>query len=104
MNDNLHPAVPEKALPLLRKVFAAHAGIREVRLFGSRAKGTHRPGSDIDLCVFADAWKSRNLMRLEEEIDALNLPEKTDLLLWHEIDHEALREHIERVGWRLYPA
>jgi hypothetical protein len=37
-------------------------------------------------------------------MDQLNLPHKTDLLLWREIDHPALREHIHRVGWRLYPA
>ncbi|KFI91553.1 Nucleotidyltransferase [Bifidobacterium saguini DSM 23967] len=31
--------------------FAAAAGVRKVILFGSRAKGTARPKSDIDLAV-----------------------------------------------------
>jgi predicted nucleotidyltransferase len=38
----------------LSRITDAHPGIREVWLFGSRAKGQERPNSDWNLFVFAD--------------------------------------------------
>jgi predicted nucleotidyltransferase len=102
--DTLPHGLSDSTLLRLRTLFARHPGLQEVLLFGSRALGTHRPGSDIDLCLFSDTWTSRDLLKLDDEMDQLNLPHKTDLLLWREIDHAPLREHILRVGWRLYPA
>jgi uncharacterized protein len=39
-------------LALLRSVFQRHPEITVVKLFGSRAKGTHAPSSDIDLALW----------------------------------------------------
>ena len=35
----------------IHSVFEKHSGIKTVCLFGSRAKGTYRTGSDIDLVI-----------------------------------------------------
>ena len=48
---NAPPLAPAE-IALLRGVFCHHPEISEVRLFGSRAKGTHAPQSDVDLALW----------------------------------------------------
>ncbi|HTG45994.1 MAG TPA: nucleotidyltransferase domain-containing protein, partial [Verrucomicrobiae bacterium] len=36
---------------MLIEVFRRHPEVTRVILFGSRAKGTHRPSSDVDLAL-----------------------------------------------------
>lgn len=90
-------------LAALASVFSRHAGIEAVRLFGSRAKGCFRPGSDIDLALFGETISLDELFRIESEIDDLLLPYKVDVVPWHHIDNPELRAHIERVGVVLWP-
>ena len=70
-------------------------------LFGSRAKGTEKHNSDIDLAVFGveeDLAIETILMELEE----LPLPYKFDVKSFNSIRNSALREHIKRVGIMIY--
>jgi predicted nucleotidyltransferase len=95
------PALSPKEISLLNSVFARHPEIDEVRLFGSRAKGVHRPQSDIDLAL----WGEINMLQAQsitEELDELPLPYKYDVQPFHHIKSQSLREHIERVGIALY--
>jgi uncharacterized protein len=74
-------------------------------VYGSRAKGNYKPGSDIDITLFPAPGTTidhRELGDIEEEIDDLLLPYMVDLSVFDHIDNAALREHIERVGRVLY--
>lgn len=93
----------DEILADLRRVFARHPGIEEVRLFGSRAKGTHRPGSDIDLAVFAPSMSEAEFAALWQEIDDLSILFKIDLLHWDRLANTVLRDKIRREGRRIYP-
>lgn len=95
--------LPIEALARILAIIAAQPEVEAVRLYGSRAMGTHRPGSDIDLCLFAPQLDLWQLMKLAGKIDDLLLPWKVDLSLWHLIDNPGLRAHIERVGVPLMP-
>lgn len=88
----------------LRSVFAAHPNIEQVILYGSRARGNYRPGSDIDLAIVGDAVTWRELLRIDGEIDDLLLPYKWDLSLLRQIDNPDLLDHIRRVGVVFYPS
>ena len=47
-----HPfGLPPATLDKLNSVFAQHNAIDSVVIYGSRAKGNYRPGSDIDLTI-----------------------------------------------------
>ena len=48
----------------LESVFEKEAAVSEVMLYGSRAKGTHRPRSDIDLTLTGSKLSTRWLMEL----------------------------------------
>ena len=98
----MNPPLPPAEIDLLRGVFRRHAEIRAVRLFGSRAKGTHTPRSDVDLAIWGDV-NALHAEQIAAELDALPLPYLYDVKPFHTINLRPLREHIERVGILLYP-
>lgn len=81
----------------LLRVFDAVPELTHVILYGSRAKETHRPGSDVDLTL-TGTLSSHALLSLSNTIDDLLLPYKVDLSLMRSIDNTDLVEHIKRVG------
>ena len=83
-------------------VFARFPSVENAVLYGSRAKGTFRHGSDIDLTLLGDCLTSAELGAIVDELDDLLLPYQIDLSIFHQLNHEKLREHIERVGQVLY--
>lgn len=95
-------ALAPRELELLRSVFNRHAEVREVRIFGSRAKGTHSTHSDIDLAVWGNVDRLQ-AQAIAAELDELPLPYHYDVQAFDFIDSGPLREHIERVGIVLYP-
>lgn len=86
-----------KALGLCPKV-------SEAILYGSRAKGSYRPGSDIDLTLIGDELTHHDLLNIELALDDLLLPYKIDLSLHHQIDNPQLLDHIARIGKSFYKA
>ncbi len=93
----LNPATLQK----LHAVFRRHRNIQRVLIYGSRAKGSYRDGSDIDLTLQGSDLDWRELQAIEREIDDLDLPYKVDLSLYSRIDDPAMCEHIERWGMDL---
>jgi predicted nucleotidyltransferase len=67
-------------------------------LFGSRAKGNFREGSDIDIAVQCPTvtLKDRDVWSLQ--YDDLSLPWKLDLVIYHLITEQKFIDHINRVG------
>lgn len=86
----------------LIEVFSSNPAIQKVLLYGSRAMGNYKPGSDIDLTVIAPSLKLNDLFRLQTILDDPFLPYKIDLSLYHLIDNDSLLEHIQRVGLSFY--
>ncbi len=86
----------------LRCIFAQYAYIERVVLFGSRAKGTQKPFSDVDLALFGEQLNRDMLCRLLLEIDDLLLPYEFDLCIFHALENSDLIDHIKRVGIVVY--
>jgi predicted nucleotidyltransferase len=93
--------LPERALLKINSVFSSHSAIEKAVLYGSRAKGTCKNGSDIDIALFG-TLSFQELLRIETELDDLLLPWMIDISLYDQIDNQSLREHIERVGKIFY--
>ena len=53
----------------LKQLFAADGHIETVILYGSRAKGTYKPFSDVDITLTGDDLTHENLVRLSLAID-----------------------------------
>ena len=86
----------------MQAVFARYPQVEQAILYGSRAKGTFRNGSDIDLTLKGDNLTHRELAKIELELDDLSMPYKIDLSLFRQIDNPNLIEHIGRVGVVFY--
>jgi predicted nucleotidyltransferase len=83
-------------------VFARHPLVERVVLYGSRAKGCFKPGSDIDLSIYAEGLSPGEKDRILDELDDLDLPYVIDLNIFDRLTNEELRRHIERVGVVFY--
>jgi predicted nucleotidyltransferase len=94
--------LPQATLDKLNSVFAQHSAIASVLIYGSRAKGTHRPGSDVDLTIKGDEIPFAEFMRIEDQIDDLMLPYSVDLSQYRQIGNAELIAHIDRVGVAIY--
>ncbi len=96
------PSLSERELQLIAQVFRRHPEVLSVRLFGSRAKGTHTPRSDVDLAIWGEV-DGLAAEAIAAELDELPLPYHFDVKPFESIKLEALREHIQRVGLPVYP-
>ncbi|HQS99465.1 MAG: hypothetical protein B7Y26_04355 [Hydrogenophilales bacterium 16-64-46] len=85
-------------------VLAAHPAVEKAVLYGSRAKGSFRAGSDIDLCLIGSVLSLTQQLQIESELDNLLLPYRIDLARFLALDNPALLDHIQRVGVTLYAA
>lgn len=94
--------LPDKTLTTIRHILAECPAVEKAILFGSQAKGNHRPGSDIDLTLIGDQLDLTILGELATRLEESPIPYQVDLSLWSRIDHAKLREHIERVGVVFY--
>ena len=83
-------------------IFAYYDEIEQAVLYGSRAKGTYKPFSDIDITLFGVRVSSRTLNILAGDIDDLLLPYQVDLSIYSQLTNESLKSHINRVGITLY--
>ncbi len=75
--------------------------IKEVILFGSRAKGSVKSGSDIDLSLVGNDIHFKDLCEISSKLDGIDLPYKIDLVNYDKISNKKLKEHIDRVGIKI---
>ncbi len=83
-------------------VLSAQPNIEKAIVYGSRAKGTNRKFSDIDLTLVGKNLSHSDLNQIALEIDDLLLPYEFDLSLYSSLTNKNLLEHIERVGKVIY--
>ncbi|HJV64350.1 MAG TPA: nucleotidyltransferase domain-containing protein [Geomonas sp.] len=77
--------------------------ITEVVLFGSRAKGCYKTGSDVDLAIKGGSVSYDTAVRLADVLNEEKpLPYFFDVIHYETIRESRLREHIDRVGVILY--
>jgi len=84
-------------------VFAHYPQVDKAILYGSRAKGNHKNGSDIDLTLRGGADLTLQVLyKIMDEIDDLLLPYTIDLSIYEHISDPDVIEHIQRVGVAFY--
>jgi len=77
--------------------------VEKVLIFGSRAKGNYKPGSDVDLAVKGKNIGYRDITRLSVSLNEdLPLPYFFDVVHYETLDNVALIAHIDRVGKIIY--
>ncbi len=87
----------------IQSALAQFDAIDTAVLYGSRAKGNYRTGSDIDLTINTDGSETKQLLfDVIGAIDDLDLIYLFDISLFSDINNDDLIEHINRVGIEFY--
>ena len=92
----------EETIEKINDVFSRYKEVDEAVLYGSRAKGNFKPGSDIDLTLKGQKLNLRLLNKISNDLDDLPLPYTIDVSIYHQIENSELIEHIKRVGKIFY--
>lgn len=92
----------EKTLASIRQVLADHPAVEQAILYGSRALGRQKPGSDIDLTLIGARLDGQALASIANQLEESDIPYQVDLSLLADIDNPELLKHIRRVGQALY--
>ena len=88
-----------KDIELIRSAIETHSTIEEVLVFGSRAMGNYKNGSDVDLAIKGDEVSFRVISRLGAQLnEELPLPYQFDVIDYATIDTPALKKHIDSRG------
>jgi len=90
-----------REMDLIRGVLLRHREITAAMLYGSRAQGTHRPESDIDLTIQGD-FDDLRAASIAAEMDELPLPYRFDVQAYATVQSSALRDEIRRTGTLVY--
>ena len=95
----------DRTFTTLNSIFLKYSGIKQAVLYGSRAKGKFRNGSDIDLSLKTDDTFTRSdLLHIAGDFDDSDLPYFVDVSIYDKLSNPDLKAHIDRVGKVLYPA
>lgn len=92
----------EKVIEQINSVFAKFPQVEEVVIYGSRAKGNYKKGSDIDLSLKGVDINLSLMHTIELGIDDLLLPYTFDISIFKQISNPDIIEHINRVGLEFY--
>lgn len=77
--------------------------VQKALIYGSRAKGNYKAGSDIDMTLVGERLTVENSVHpLMDQIDDLYLPYMFDISIFKNLDDRDLVDHILRVGKVLY--
>jgi predicted nucleotidyltransferase len=99
VDDGLTDRVRNEICSVIRSIPV----IEEVILYGSRAKGNYRKGSDIDITLIGASLSLNNAVYpLMDALDELYLPYSFDISIFEHIENKALIDHILRVGKKIY--
>ncbi len=94
MNDGLKDKYKREIIGIISKCDK----VKKIVLFGSRALGTFRDSSDIDLVLYGENLTFKEQAKFLEEIEHLTVPQFVDLVLYHTIKSKELVNHIKNDG------
>ncbi len=90
-------------LQKIKEYMASLPNIHKVIIYGSRAKGNYKSGSDIDITLLGDNLTlQKTVYPLQEMIEQSTIPYRFDISIFTELKNSDLIEHILRVGKTLY--
>ena len=92
----------EAVIKNLKRIFSKFPAVEKVILYGSRAMGTYRHGSDIDITLLGNNLSNQTIFGIQDEIEELYLPYSFDISIFDRIDNQDLIDHIKRVGKVFY--
>lgn len=92
----------EDLLQQIKNTISNNSKIKKAVIFGSRARGSFRKNSDIDIAVWSDALSPSELNMLKFQLESLNTALTFDLLHFEKLCKAELKKNIEGEGITIY--
>ena len=93
----------EKDLQQIITIVSSQQNVEEAIIFGSRAKGNYKNGSDVDIALKGKELDFKTISLISYLLnEETNMPYKFDLLNYHTITNTDLINHIDRTGIIFY--
>ena len=92
----------DRDMKTLQDIFKKYPDVKKVFVFGSRAKGTYKQGSDIDLVIMNEGVQDTFIRTIKSDFEESSLPYIVDLVNYPTLKHPELKNHIDRVGVPLF--
>ncbi len=95
--------ISDKSYQLILTALEKYPQVEEAIVFGSRAKGKYKKGSDIDLAIKGDQCNERVAANVNAYLnEELPVPYHVDIVYYDGLEHAELKEHIDRIGKIFY--
>lgn len=94
----------DEELRLMQDIFSQTSALEKVVLYGSRAKGTNKPFSDVDITLIGNRLTDDDLTDVMYRLSESSLPYFCDVSLFKNLNNPALIDHIRRRGKEIYVA
>lgn len=102
MNQNSF-GLQDSDIGAISQILMNYDEIEEAYIFGSRAKGNYRNGSDVDIALKGANIKRSLVLEISDILnEETNMPYRFDIVHFDRIDKKELSEHILRVGKVIY--
>lgn len=93
----------DKDIEYIKKAFEKFEEIERVIIFGSRAMGSYKKGSDVDIAVIGKRVSSSIILRLDEYLnEEYPLPYFFDIIHYNKIENKNLKHHIDTMGKEIF--
>ena len=93
----------DRDLYYIQKAIEKFPEIECVKLFGSRALGSYKNGSDVDLAIIGEEVSHKTMIKLNDYLNEIYpLPYMFDLVHYDLLSNENLKNHIDTFGQKIY--
>lgn len=93
----------QRDIDYILKTLEAFPEVKKAALFGSRALGNYKKGSDIDLSLFGAEIDHDLVIQINSKLnEEVPIPYFVDVVDFKSIRNKKLQEHIERQGIIIY--
>ncbi|WP_333887869.1 nucleotidyltransferase domain-containing protein [Clostridium sp.] len=93
----------ERDLKYILEAVKKYSEIEEVIIFGSRAMGNYKKGSDVDIALKGEYVNRKVVCRLSDDLnEEYPLPYFFDVVNYNDVSNEELKRHIDNVGKTIY--
>ncbi len=91
--------ISQNSYSQILKYFQTQKDILKVVIFGSRATGNYKNGSDIDIAIWG---QNISATKIKADLEELNTPYSYDVIFFDDIEKPELKEHIKIFGKVFY--
>lgn len=89
-------------IEIIHSIFRKYPSVKHVKIFGSRANGRYKNGSDIDLVILNNDFKCEDIASIRSDFEESALPYFVDIIDYKSITNNNLKDHINSIGLEFY--